>query len=60
MKERTNMSVTQAMEEYQVILEEEVMILHTLTGAVQRQGKIDAATFVQTTIFVFGRTLRFV
>jgi len=53
MKERTNMSVTQAMEEYQVILEEEVHDIAYLTGAVQRQGKIDAATFVQTTIFGF-------
>jgi hypothetical protein len=53
MKERSNMSVTQAMEEYQVILEEEVHDIAYQTGAVQRQGKLDAATFVQTTIFGF-------
>jgi hypothetical protein len=45
------MSVTQAMEQYQVILEEEVHDIAYLTGAVQRQGKLDAATFVQQMIF---------
>lgn len=47
------MSVTQAMEEYQVILEEEVHDIAYLTGAVQRRGKLDAATFVQQMIFGF-------
>lgn len=45
------MSVTQAMEQYQVILEEEVHDIAYLTGAVQRQGKLDAATLVQMMIF---------
>jgi hypothetical protein len=53
MKERSNMSVTQAMEQYQVILEEEVHDIAYLTGAVQRQGKLDAATLVQMMIFGF-------
>jgi hypothetical protein len=47
------MSVTQAMEEYQVILEEEVHDIAYLTGTVQRQGKLDAATLVQMMIFGF-------
>lgn len=47
------MSVTQAMEQYQVILEEEVHDIAYLTGAVQRQGKLDAATLVQMMIFGF-------
>lgn len=47
------MSVTQAMEQYQEILEEEVNDIAYLTGAVQRQGKLDAATLVQVMIFGF-------
>jgi hypothetical protein len=52
-KELSNMSVTQAMEQYQEILEEEVNDIAYLTGAIQRQGKLDAATFVQMMIFGF-------
>ena len=47
------MSVTQAMEQYQVILEEEVHDIAYLTGVIQRQGKLDAATLVQVIIFGF-------
>lgn len=47
------MSVTQMMEQYQGILEEEVHDIAYLTGAVQRQGKLDAATLVQVMIFGF-------
>jgi len=47
------MSVTQVMEQYQSILEEEVDDIAYETGAVKRKRKIDAATFVQTMIFGF-------
>ena len=47
------MSVTQVMEQYQSILEEEVQEIAYETGAVKRKGKLDAATLVQTTIFGF-------
>jgi hypothetical protein len=47
------MSVTQVMEQYQSILEEEVHDIAWETGAVKRQGKLDVATFVQSLIFGF-------
>jgi hypothetical protein len=47
------MSVTQVMEQYQSILEEEVRDMAYETGAVKREGKLDVATFVQTVIFGF-------
>ncbi len=47
------MSVTQALEQYQSILEEEVRDIAWETGAVKRQGKLDVATFVQMMIFGF-------
>ncbi len=47
------MSVTQAMEQYQSILEEEVHAIAYKTGTVKRQGKFDAGTFVQMMIFGF-------
>ena len=47
------MSVTQVMEQYQSILEEEVQDIAYETGAVKRKGKLDAKTFVQLTIFGF-------
>jgi hypothetical protein len=47
------MSVTQVMEQYQLILEEEVHDLAWETGAVKREGKMDAATLAQTVIFGF-------
>jgi hypothetical protein len=47
------MSVTQVMEQYQAILEEEVREIAWETGAIQREGKLDAATLVQMTIFGF-------
>jgi hypothetical protein len=47
------MSVTQVMEQYQSILEEEVKEIGYKTGAVKRQRKIDAATLVQMMIFGF-------
>lgn len=47
------MSVTQVMEQYQSILEEEVQEIAWKTGAVKRKGKLDAATFVQMMIFGF-------
>lgn len=45
------MSVTQVMEQYQSILEEEVHEIAWKTGAVKRQGKLDAATLAQLMIF---------
>lgn len=45
------MSVTQVMEQYQSILQEEVHDLAWETGAVKRKGKLDAATLVQSLIF---------
>jgi len=47
------MSVTQVMEQYQSILEEEVHAIAYETGAIKRQRKIDAATLAQTMIFGF-------
>ena len=47
------MSVTQVMEQYQSILEEEVHDIAYKTGAIQRKGKLDAATLAQTMIFGF-------
>jgi hypothetical protein len=47
------MSVTQTMEQYQSILEEEVHDIGWETGAFQRKGKLDAADFVQMVIFGF-------
>jgi Transposase DDE domain len=52
-KERLKMSVTQGMEQYQSILEEEVHDIAYETGAVKRKGKLDAATFAQIMIFGF-------
>jgi Transposase DDE domain len=45
------MSLTQVMEKYQSILEEEVYAIAYETGAIKRQRKIDAATLAQTMIF---------
>ena len=47
------MSLTQVMEQYQSILEEEVNDIAYKTGAVKRKGKLDAVTLVQLTIFGF-------
>jgi len=47
------MSVTQVMEQYQSILEEEVHAIAYETGVIKRQRKIDAATLAQTIIFGF-------
>jgi hypothetical protein len=47
------MSVTQAMEQYQRILEEEIEDIAYETGAVKRKRKIDAAALAQTMIFGF-------
>src|SRR5437762_12577567 len=47
------MSVTQVLEQYQTILEEEVQDIAYETGAVKRKGKLDAATFAQMMIFGF-------
>ncbi len=47
------MSVTQVMEQYQSILEEEVPDIAYETGAVKRKGKLDVVTFVMTMIFGF-------
>jgi hypothetical protein len=47
------MSVTQVMKQYQSILEEEVCDIAYETGAVKRNGKLDAATFAQMQIFGF-------
>jgi hypothetical protein len=47
------MSVTQVMEQYQSILEEEVKEIGYKTGTIKRQGKIDVATLVQMMIFGF-------
>lgn len=47
------MSVTQVMEQYQSILEEEVHAIAYETGVVKRKGKIDAATLAQILIFGF-------
>jgi hypothetical protein len=47
------MSITQVMEQYRSILEEEVHTIAYETGAIKRQRKIDAATLAQTMIFGF-------
>lgn len=47
------MSVTQVMEQYQLILEEEVKDIAYETGAVKRKGKLDAVTLVQMMVFGF-------
>src|SRR5438034_6808393 len=47
------MSVTQVMEQYQSILEEEVHDIAYETGAVKRKGKLDVVTLVQMMIFGF-------
>jgi len=47
------MSVTQALEQYQSILEEEVRDIAWETGAVKREGKLDVVTIVQMIIFGF-------
>lgn len=47
------MSVTQAMEQYQSILEEEVPDMAYETGAVKRERKLDVVTFVLMMIFGF-------
>src|SRR5258708_36943579 len=52
-RELLKMSVTQAMEQYQSILEEEVHTIGWETSAVKSKGKLDAATLVQMTIFGF-------
>src|SRR5260370_5506888 len=52
-RELLKMSVTQVMEQYQSILEEEVHTIAWETSAVKRKGKLDAATLVQMTIFGF-------
>jgi len=46
-------SVTQVMEQYQSILEEEVRDIAYKTGVIKRQGKLDAATLAQMMIFGF-------
>ncbi len=45
------MSVTQVMEQYQSILEEEIHDIAYETGAVKRKGKLDASTLLQMMIF---------
>jgi hypothetical protein len=47
------MSVTQVIEQYQSIVEEEVYDIAWETGVTKRKGKIDVATFVQSLIFGF-------
>lgn len=47
------MSLTQVMEQYQSILEEEVRDIAWETGAVKREGKLDVVTLVQMMIFGF-------
>jgi Transposase DDE domain len=47
------MSVTQLMEQYQSILEEEVRDIAYETGVVKRKGKLDVVTLVQMMIFGF-------
>ena len=47
------MSVTQVMEQYQSILEEEIHDIAYKTGAVKRQGKLGVETFAQMMIFGF-------
>src|SRR6267142_7260672 len=52
-KEQIEMNITQVMEQYQSVLEEEVHDLAWETKAVQRKSKIDAATLAQMVIFGF-------
>jgi len=47
------MNITQVMEQYQIILNEEVRDMAWKTETIKRQGKLDAATLVQTMIFGF-------
>jgi hypothetical protein len=47
------MSVTQVMEQYQSILEEEIQDIAYVTGAVKRKGKIGVETLAQMMIFGF-------
>lgn len=47
------MSVTQVMEQYQSILEEEIKDIAYETGAIKRKRKLDAITFAQMMIFGF-------
>lgn len=47
------MSVAQVMEQYQLILEEEVEDIASETGAVKRKGKQDVVTLVQIVILGF-------
>src|SRR5215469_12127993 len=47
------MSLAQVMEQYQLILEEEVQGIAYETGAIRRERKLDAATLVQMMIFGF-------
>lgn len=47
------MSITQVMDQYQSILEEEVHTIAYEAGAIKRKIKIDAATLAQMMIFGF-------
>ncbi len=47
------MSVTQVMEQYQSIIEEEIHDIAYRTGAVKRKGKLDVVTLAQMMIFGF-------
>jgi len=50
------MSVTHGLEQYQHLLEDEVRDIAWETGAVKRNGKLDAATLVQMLIFGYWQT----
>src|SRR5581483_6364452 len=52
-KEQLKMSVTQVMEQYQSIIEEEIHDIAYRTGAVKRKGKLDVVTLAQMMIFGF-------
>jgi DDE family transposase len=52
-RELVKMSVTQVMEQYQSILEEEIHTIAYESGAVKRKGKLDVVTFAQMMIFGF-------
>jgi hypothetical protein len=52
-KELVKMSVTQVMEQYQSIFEEEIHDIAHETGAVKRKGKLDVITLLQMIIFGF-------
>ena len=58
-RELLKMSVTQVVEQYHSILEEEVHDIAYETGAVKRKGKLDAAALVQMTIFGYGPRSRY-